>query len=159
MRFGDVVISVASIAVIFALITYPLEMVFFSALGISGMTSWGYIVNLILSLFLSALIGGAIYAGKIWEARREAITKIGILWAALVMLFGLIVPGSIADYGSMIKEAYLAANPGATLSTFEWVTWEYMYLDMFMFLMVTIALVLGFIGLYIGSKLRRPANN
>ena len=156
MRFGDVLISVASIVVVFALITYPLEMVFFSALGISGMTSWGYIVNLIISLFLSALIGGYIFAGKIRKARREAITKIGVLWAALVMLFGLIVPGSIADYGSMIKEEYLTANPGTTLSTFEWVTWEYMYLDMFMFLMVAIALVSGFFGLYIGSMLRKP---
>jgi hypothetical protein len=157
LKFGDIVISVASMAVIFALIAFPLELVFLSALGISSMTNWGYIVNLIISLFLSALISGYVFAGKIWEARRETITRITVLWAALVMLFGLIVPGSVADWGLSVKEEYLAANPGATLSTFEWVTWEYMYLDMFSLLMVGMALVLGFIGLYVGSMLRRPA--
>jgi len=156
LKFGDLVMSVASMAVVFALIAFPLEMVWLSALGISGMSNWGYIVNLLVSLFLSALISGYIFAGKIWEARREAVTKIAVLWAALVMLFAIIAPASIADYGLLIKEEYLAANPGATLSTSEWVTWEYMYLDMFTFLMVGFSLVLGFVGLYIGSMLRKP---
>jgi len=156
LKFGDLVICVALMAVVFALIAFPLEMAWLSALGISGMTSWGYILSLIVSLFLSALISGYIFSGKIWEARREAITKIAVLWAALVLLFAIIVPGSIADYGLSVKEEYLAANPGATLSTFEWVTWEYMYLDMFMFLMVGMALLLGLIGLYVGSMLRKP---
>jgi len=159
LKFGDVVMSVASIAVIFALIAFPLEMVWFSALGISGMTNWGYIVSLIVSLFLSALISGYIFAGKIWEARRESITKITALWAALMMLFAIIVPASIADWGLSVKEEYLAENPGATLSTSEWVTWEMMFLDMFTFLMVVMALVLGFIGLYVGSMLRRPVKS
>jgi hypothetical protein len=159
LKFGDLVICVASTAVVFALIAFPLEMVWLSALGISGMTSWGYILSLRVSLFLSALISGYIFAGKIWEARRESITKIAVLWATLVLLFAIIVPGSIADYGLSVKEEYLAANPGATLSTFEWVTWEYMYLDMFMFLMVGMALVLGIIGLYVGSMLRKPSKS
>jgi len=156
LKFGDLVMCVASMAVIFALITYPLEMVWFSGLGISGMSIWGYMVNMVVSIFLSGLISGYIFAGKIWEARREAITKIAVLWAALVMLFAVMAPASIADYGSLIKEEYLAANPGATLSTSEWVTWEYMYLDMFTFLMVGFSLVLGLIGLYVGSMLRKP---
>ena len=159
MKFGDIVTCVASISVIFALIAFPLEMVWFSALGISGMTHCGYIVSLIISLFLSALISGYIFAGKIWEARRESITKIALLWAALVMLFAIIVPAAVADWGLSVKEEYLAMNPGATLSTSEWVTWEYMSLDMFTFLMVCVALVSGFIGLYIGSMLRRPAKS
>jgi len=159
LKFGDVVTCVASIAVIFALIFAPLDLVLFSALGISGMTNWGYTVSSIVSVFLSALISGYIFAGKIWEARREAITKIAVLWAALVMLFAIIVPAAVADWGPMAKEEYLAENPGATLSTSEWVTWEYMSLDMFTFLMVGMALVLGFVGLYVGSMLRRPAKS
>jgi len=159
LKFGDLVICVASMAVIFALIAFPLEMVWFSALGISSMSNWGYIVNLIVSLFLSALIIGYLFAGKIWEARRESITKITVLWAALVMLFAIIVPASIADWGLSVKEEYLASNPGATLSTSEWVTWEMMFLDMFMLLLVGMALVLGVIGLYVGSMLRRPAKS
>lgn len=159
MRFGDMVMSVALMAVIFALIAFPLEMVFLSALGISDMSNWGYMVSLIISLFLSALINGYIFAGKIWEARRTAITKITVLWAALVMLFAIIVPGGIADWGLSVKEEVLAADPGATLSTSEWVTWEYMYIDMFAFLLVVMGLVLGFIGLYVGSMLRKPVKS
>ena len=157
MRFGDVVMAVASMAVILALIAFPLDMVLFSALGISGMNNWGSIACLIVSLFLSALISGYIFAGKIWEARREAITKITVLWSALVMLVAIIVPATLADWGPQTKEEYQAAYPGTTLSTSEWVTWQMMYLDSFMFLVVGIALVLGFIGLYVGSMLRRPA--
>ena len=156
MKFGDLVMIVASIAVIFALIAFPLEMLWFSALGISDMSNWGYMVSLIVSLFLSALINGYIFAEKIWESRRESITKITVLWAALMMLFAIIVPASIADWGLSVKEEYLAANPGATLSTSEWVTWEMMFLDMFTLLLVGMALVLGFIGLYVGSMLRKP---
>jgi len=156
LKFGDVVMSVASIAVIFALIAGPLEMVLFSALSISDMNNWGYTVSLIVSFLLGALISGYAFAGKIWEARREAITKITVLWAALVMLFAIIVPATVVDWGPTAKEEFRAANHGTTLSTSEWVTWEYMYLDMFTFLIVGMALVLGFIGLYVGSMLRKP---
>jgi len=156
LKFGDLVMSVASMAVVFALIAFPLEIVLFSAVGISDMTNWGYIVSLIVSIFLSALINGYIFAGKIWEARREAITKIAVLWAALVMLFAIIVPASNADWGQSVKEEFLAKYPGTTLSTSEWVTWNFMFLDLFTCIMVGIALVLGFIGLYIGSMLRKP---
>jgi len=159
LRFDDVVTCVASMAVIFALIFAPLDMVLFSALGISGMTKWGYTVSSIISSFLSALISGYIHAGKIWEARREAITKITVLWAALFYVLVITVPASIADWGLSVKEDYLAKYPGTTLSTSEWVTWEMMFQDVFAFLLVGMALVLSLIGLYIGSMFRRPAKS
>lgn len=155
MRFGDLVMSVASIAVISALIAAPLDIVLVSALGLK----LGYDISWIVSFFLSALIGGYIFAEKIWEARREAITKITVLWAALVSVLAAIVPATLADWGPMVKEEYLAANPGTTLSTSEWVTWEFVYLGVFTFLVVVVALVSGFIGLYIGSMLRKPVKS
>ena len=155
LRFGDIVTCVATMAVIFALIAFPLEMVLFSAFGISDMTNWGYIVSLIVSLLLSTLINGYIFAGKIWEARREAITKIAVLWAALNTLIGLIVPASLAHWGLSVEEAY-EGQYGTTLSTAEWVSWEMMVQDMVVFLVVVEALVLGFIGLYFGSMLSKP---
>ncbi|MDH5375303.1 MAG: hypothetical protein OEW95_05755 [Candidatus Bathyarchaeota archaeon] len=154
MKFGDLVMSVASIAVIFALITFPLDVVFVSALGLGG-----YEVGVFVSFFLSALIGGYIFARKIWEARRENITKITVLWAALVMLLAIIVPGGLAHWGLASEEEFKASYPDTTLSTAEWTNWEMMYLDSFMFLIVVISLVLGFVGLYVGSMLRRPAKS
>lgn len=154
MKFGDLVMPVASIAVIFALITGPLDILFVSALGLGG-----YDVGVFVSFFLSALIGGYIFAGKIWEARREAITKIAVLWVALVMVLVGIGLATLADWGPKVKEEFQAANPGTTLSTAEWVNWEMMCLDIFMFIVVGMVLVLGLIGLYVGSMLRRPAKS
>lgn len=82
--------SVASMAVIFSLIAFPLDFVFVSVLGFGG-----YEVGVFVSFFLSALIGGYIFTEKIWEARRENITKITVLWAALMMLFAVVVPASL----------------------------------------------------------------
>jgi len=144
--------AVASISVVFALIFVPLDIVFVSALGLE----LGYGVSEIVTFFLSALIGGYIFAGKIWEARREAITKIAVLWAALMYLFALIVPASIAHWGLSIEESY-KGEYGATLSTHEWKNLEMMVQDVVAFGAVGMALVLGFIGLYVGSMLRRPA--
>jgi len=152
LRLDDIVTCVASIAVTFALITAPLDMVLVSALGLEP----GYNVSIIVSFLLSTMISGYIFAEKIREARRQTIARITVLWAALAMLLAAIVPATVTDWGPMAKEEYLAANPGATLSTSEWVNWEEMYLDIFMFSVVGVALVFGFIGLYVGSMLRRP---
>jgi len=151
LKFGDLVIVVASIAVVFALIFFPLDLVFVSALGLE----LGYGVSNIVALFLSVLISGYIFAGKIWEARRESITKITVLWAALMQLAVLIVPGSLAHWGLWVDEQY-QGQYGATLSTHEWKNWEMMIQDLTVFTAVGMTLVLGFIGLYIGSMLRKP---
>jgi len=154
LKFSDVVTCVASIAVIFALIFFPFDLVFVSALGLE----LGYLISMIVAPFLSALIGGYIFAGKIWEARREAITKITVLWAALMQLIGLIVPASLAHWGLAVEEKY-QGQYGSTLSTAEWVNWEMMVQDLFVFITVGMALVLGFIGLYVGSMLRKPVKS
>jgi len=151
LKFGDVVTAVASIAVILALIAAPLDIVLVSALGLE----MAHNASLVYFL-LAPLIIGYIYAGKIWEARRETITKITVLWTALVWLVVLILPGASAYWGQMAKEEYLAMNPGATLSTSEWVAWEMVYLDVYGFIVIAVVLVFGFIGLYIGSMLRKP---
>jgi hypothetical protein len=145
-----------SVAVIYTLIAFPLEMVLLSILGISGMNNWGYIVSIILSIFISTLIGGYIFAGTIRESRREAIPKLAVLFATLLGLFAVIGAATVADWGASIKEEFLGANPGTTLSAAEWTTWEFMYLDLFSFVIVSLAIVLSLIGLYVGSMLRKP---
>ena len=72
------------------------------------------------------------------------------------MVLAAIVPGAIANWAEKVREEFLAANPGTTLSTAEWVNVEMMYLDAFMFLLVALALVLSFVGLYVGPALRKP---
>ncbi len=150
MKFEDLVISVALIAVISALIHAPLDMVFASTLGLaSGPTAATFV-----SFFLSTLICGYIFAGKISEARREAIAKITVLWAAFVFLILQSKPAQ-AHWGQFAQEAY-QGQYGTNLSTIQWLHWEIMYLDIFVFLFVLVSLVLGVIGLYAGSMLRKP---
>ena len=154
MKFGDVVIAVASLAVILLVIEVPLGVVLIPALGFE----WGPTVYSAVSILLSALIVGYIFAGKISEARMEAIAKILVLGAVLWMLF-LINYSSYADWAPTVKEAYQTAHPETTLSTYEWVIVESMALSQMMFINVVMGLVLAFIGLYAGSMLRRPVKS
>jgi len=156
LKFGDIVIAVASIAVIDALIAFPLGLVFVSALGLE-LLELGQDVGCFVSLFLSALIGGYIFAGKIWEARREAITKITVLLATFMGAMAMVIPAGVAHWGLMAEEDFQLMYPGAAEpSTAEWVSWEMMSNALFTFIVVGGALLLGFIGLYVGSMLRKP---
>jgi len=150
LKFGDLLIPVASIAVISALIHAPFDFVFVAVLGLTS----GPTVSTFVSFFVSALICGYIFAGKIREAKREAIAKITVLWAALVFLILQFKPAQ-AQWGLMVEEAY-HGQYGTTLSTLEQVHWEIMYLDIFVFMFVALALVLSLIGLYGGSMLWKP---
>ena len=159
MKFGDIVMCVASIAVINALIGFPLELMFVLAgLGFEK----GVDIGVFVAMFLSTLIGGYIFSGKIWEARREAITKITVLWAALVSLILTIIPAGLAHWGLVSEESFREIFPGTswtTLSNAERMSFEMMDNAGFLFFVVAIALVLSFIGLYVGSMLRRPAKS
>jgi len=154
LKFGDVVTAVASLAVILVLVGFPIEMVLVPALG----TDWATYVSGAVSIFLSALIGGYIFAGKIWEARMEAIAKITVLSAALMIFYVISLP-ALADWNPAVKEAYLEANPGTTLSTSEWLNVESLAILQVMFIDVVMVLVFVFIGLYVGSMLRRPGKS
>jgi len=121
---------------------------------------WGSNVSVLISVLLSALIGGYIFAGKIWEARREAIAKITVLAAVLVMFFVVIQNAAIGeDFTQWVHETYQEANPTATLSTLEWYFVGSMALSSQVFWNVVVVLVLGFIGLYVGSMFRRPVKS
>jgi len=155
LKFSDIVMAVASLAVIMVLIGFPLEIALASALGLY----WGQNVGVAISMLLSPLVVGYIFAGKIWEESRVVtIAKITVLAAALVMLFVMHVP-ALADWNPMVREAYEEANPGKTLSTSEWVSWELIVLYGELFLNAVMVLVLGFVGLYVGSMLRRPVKS
>jgi len=59
----------------------------------------------------------------------------------------------------MIKEAYLNANPTATPSTSDWYYIERLAIIQDDFIDVILMLAITFIGLYIGSTLKRPTKS
>jgi len=154
LKFGDVVTAVASLVVVDVLILTPLDLVLVSALGFL----WGVNVSAFVSGFIAALITGYIFAGKIWEARREAIVKITVLTAALVGVIAMLLP-ALPAWSPSVREEFQKMFDITTLSKSEWLGVEMMALYLNVFVNVVVMLVLGFIGLYVGSMLRRPAKS
>jgi len=150
LKFGDIVTAVASSAVILALLIFPIDMVLVPALGFF----WGLNVGAIVSVLLTALIVGYVFAGKIWESRMEAIAKITAL-SAVLMAFFVAITLAATEWPAVVREA----NPGATYTALEWHIVEHVALLGQIFLNVIIVIVLGFIGLYIGSMFRRPVES
>lgn len=66
LKFGDVVIAVASITIILILIMFPLILVLTPALGNFA----GFELSAVISFLLSPIIVGYIFSQKIWEENR-----------------------------------------------------------------------------------------
>lgn len=131
---------------------YPLSLVLTSALG----NFEGFMLSVVVSFLLSAVIVGYIFAQKIWEARGEAIAKIAILVTILVVVVVVMENSTAVDWASKVKEDYVNANPTATPSAFDWYLIERLAIVSDSFLNIVLVIPLVFIGLYIGSMLRKP---
>jgi hypothetical protein len=153
LKFGDVVMAVATAAVIMVLIQFLLGWILVPAMGYF----WGINVDAIISIFLATLITGYVFAAKIWESRIKAIAKITILGAAFMMLIAVMQVAALSgDWTAWVKASYTGTTPS---SASEWYAVESMYLSSQVVLNVVLVLVLAFIGLYIGSMLKRPAKS
>jgi hypothetical protein len=104
LRFGDVVTAVALLIVIFILILFPLSLVLTSALGYFE----GFMLSAVVSFFLSTIIVGYIFTQKIWEARREAIAKIAVLFTVLVAVVVIIENAAATDMHAISKNVVIS---------------------------------------------------
>ena len=153
MKFSDMIIAAASLAIISKLTYLPLALALSSPLGVYAAS----LLSVIISILASAIITGYIYTQKIWEENRtKTITKIIVLVAALVWLSSSIETAPSADWTPKIRAEWLTANPTATPSALEWYYIENLILNLQIFVAIALALALGFIGLYIGSQLKKP---
>jgi hypothetical protein len=153
LEFGDIVMAVATSIVIISLLVVPLDMVLFPLLGFDLL-----IVSRSVSVLIAGLIVGYIFAGKMAEARITSIGKILVL-GSVIMIFVVLNLTTFGDWTVATKEAYQEANPGTTLSTAEWVTVENMAAFQVIFFNLVVLLVFGFIGLYVGSILRKSSKS
>jgi len=152
LRFGDIATAVASLFLITVLISYPLEVVLVSALGLQ---SWPPIAA-VVSVLVSALIVGYVFSGRINDGRREAILKISVFFAVL-MLFSVILNNAVLgeDFSSWVHESYLGSNPGVSLTSFEWFMVGGVVIGSQMFMNVIVLFVFSLIGLFFGSRLKK----
>jgi len=146
LKFSDIVIAVASIVVLITLLEYPLGFV------LDMQTGWGQLADGLISFLLSTLIVGVVFAGKIWEETRiKAILKIVVLYAILEII-GFWITTSASDYIAAIRES--SSHP--TYTATQWLYFDATMAGGTLFWDMILLLVAGFIGLYIGSLLRKP---
>ena len=152
MRFGDIIIAVASLFLVTFLISYPLEIALIQILGLSLAPTIGALV----SVLLGGLIIGYIFSRKIGNNRKEAIVTISILFTVL-MIFSIILNNAVLGnyFTNWVNETYQESNPTESLTSFEWFVVGGLFIGSQMFMNIIILFVFSFIGLYSGSTLRK----
>jgi hypothetical protein len=152
LKFGDVVTAVASLIVVDVLLDFVLLAVF-----IPVNSYWGTDVANIISLLVAALIVGYVFAVKIQEESRiGAIGRIVVLFAVVVM-FAAMALFAVNPYTSTAINEGLESNFSTSgWTTSDWFGYSFLGIVMLVAFNVVIALVFSFIGLYVGSMLRKP---
>lgn len=153
MRFGDVVTAVASLFLVTVLISYPLETVLISILGLY----LGPLIGASVSVLLGALIIGYVFSGRTENGRKEVIAKISILFTVL-MVFSIVLNNAVLgqDFTKWFHEIYRESNPTASLTTFEWFLAGGLFIGSQMFMNTIVLFLFSLIGLFAGSMLRKP---
>jgi hypothetical protein len=147
LKFGDVIVATASLAVIAALLDCV-----FAAIFIPMISHTGFDVAAILSTLVASLIVGYLFALKIQEeSRMRAIGSIVVL-STVVLMFAVMALLANPLVSPAIKDAL-----ASVLSTGGWTNYDW---AVGIFLLVCVQdifiLVFSFIGLYAGSMLRKP---
>jgi hypothetical protein len=152
VKFGDVITAVASLFLITILISYPLEVLLISLLGLDLAPTIGGLI----SVLFGALTVGYIFSGKIAESKRWVLVKISVLFTVL-MLFLIVLNNAVLGnfFSDWVQETYMESNPSASLSTFEWFLVGGLFIGSQMFMNAIVLLVFSLLGLFVGSKLRK----
>ena len=155
MRFGDVITAVASLFLVTVLISYPLEIVLISALGLHS----GPPIGASISVLLSAIVIGYFFSGRMENGRKESIAKIALLFTVL-MVFSIVLNNAVLgnDFTNWVHESYQESNPTASLTTFEWFLIGGLFIGSQMFMNTIVLFLFSLIGLFIGTMLKKTPN-
>ena len=153
MRFSDVILAVATTIVITVLV--------YSVLGMAlvpSMDSYsGQSIAATISMLVAGLVTGFVFAGNIQEeSRMKAVGKIVVLFATVWLFLVMILFSGNSYYWTNIKETLQDMFSTGAWTTVDWFVYEQLATSLNLALNVVLALVLGFIGLYVGSMLRKP---
>ena len=155
MKFGDIIIAVASLLLVVWFIDTFLNFVL-----IPASASYGGDVAYILSVLISGLVVGYVFAGKLREESRwVSIGKVVVLFAVAMMLFVAVSSAPIGHYNAWADENLTNIYGKTTTSSWsnaQWFWYETALLEMVASLYAVYTLVFGFIGLYLGS-MRKPS--
>jgi len=152
VKFGDLITAMASLFLVTVLISYPLEVLLISLLGLNLAPTIGALI----SVLIGALTVGYIFSGRMTESKRWVLVKISVLFTVL-MLFSIVLNNAVLGnyFTEWVQETYIESNPSASLSTFDWFLVGGLFIGSQMFMNAIILLVFSLIGLFVGSKLRK----
>jgi len=147
LKFGDVVIATASVVLI-GLTLESVLMVMFIPLNSDLMSD---VLAFVIAFLVASLIVGYVFAPKIQEGSRiRAIGSIVVLSAFTLML------SIMVWFASPLASSWVAYSVQSAFNASRWTNYDYAaYSALAVTMDVVIALVLSFIGLYAGSKLRK----
>ena len=155
MKFGDIITAVASLTVVSLLLNFV-----FLAVFVPVDPYWGIDVATILSILVASLIIGYVFAAKIQEeSKMGAIGRIVVLFTVVIM-FAFMALVAVNPY----MEAWMNEDLENMFSTSGWTTKDWFSYSLVALVAmvafnVVFALVFGFIGLYVGSRLRKPSKS
>jgi len=152
LEFGDAILAMASLTVVYLLIYSVLSIVL-----VPMNSFWGLNVSFVVSVLVSASIVGYVFAGKIREeSRMVSIGKVVVLFAFVIMFLALI--GSVGGHsGALTDENLQNMYNTSTWTNIDWVAYEMVAVVLNTSVNVLGALALGFVGLYLGSMLKPSA--
>ena len=153
LKFGNVILAVASIAVIDIMLNFVLGIALIPSIG----SYWGMNSAAIISILIAALFVGYIFAIKIQEESRiRSVGKISVLFASVMSLSVMMSAAANPYYKDWIDETLRSVYTTSAWTKADWYIYGQLSLLTFVVLNVVLALVLTFIGMYAGSMLRNP---
>jgi len=153
LKFSDAILAVAATVVIWGLIYFVFGLALIPSVG----SYWGQDSAAGISLLVAGLVVGFVFAGKIQEeSRMRAVGKIAVLFAAVTMFLTLMIFSANSYYGAYVKETLQNMYSTGAWTTTDWFAYVQLAIFINVALNVVLSLVVGFIGLYIGSMLRKP---
>jgi hypothetical protein len=154
LKFGDMITAVASLVVVYILLFFVLFGVM-----ITVSTYWGPDVATVVSVLVASLIVGYVFAGKIKEdSKIGAIGSIVVLSTVVLTLFTMAL-FSNPYAGTVVEETLEDMFSTGGWTSWDWVAYSQLLMIMIVALNVVFDLVFGFVGLYVGSMLKRPVKS
>jgi hypothetical protein len=153
LKFSDVILAVATVAVIDVLVDFVLCIVLIPSMG----AYWGLNSSFIISALVAGLVVGWVFAGKIQEeSRMRAVGKIAVLLGAVEAAAVMLSASANGYFNAFVTETLQSMFSTSAWTTTDWFVYTQFALLEGVVLNVVLVLVLGFIGLYAGSMFRKP---
>jgi hypothetical protein len=140
--------------VIFVLLDFVLEIVLVPTVGYF----WGLEAAAAVGLFVATLAVGYVFAGQIREDRMGSIGRILVLSAAVLIFASMMGFAANGSYSAYVQDTLRSMfSDTGSWSPGQWYAYEQIALVENLAFSTVLVLVLGFVGLYVGSMRRVSA--